>query len=146
MRSILQAVIASVPNSRAATVGDVARLLGKTTRITGTPEQIADRLQEWSNAGVDGINLMYSTTPGTFIDFIEYIAPELQRRGLMQREYSPGTLREKLFGAGQHLPVTRGPILQVLGSTLSRPTRWHEREGSDRMTPVNWQLLWQGNR
>jgi long-chain alkane monooxygenase len=47
---------------------------------------------------------MYSTTPGTFIDFIEYVAPELQRRGLMQREYSPGTLREKLFGAGPNLP------------------------------------------
>ena len=85
-------------------MGDVARLLGKTTRIVGTPEQIADRLQEWSDAGVDGVNLMYSTTPGTFVDFIEYVAPELQRRGLMQREYSPGTLREKLFGAGQYLP------------------------------------------
>jgi FMN-dependent oxidoreductase (nitrilotriacetate monooxygenase family) len=104
VRSILQAVIAGVPDSRAATVGDVARLLGTTTRIAGTPEQIADRLQEWSDAGVDGVNLMYSTTPGTFVDFIEYVAPELQRRGLMQREYRPGTLREKLFGAGQYLP------------------------------------------
>jgi long-chain alkane monooxygenase len=104
VRSILQAVIAGVPDSRAATVGDVARLLGTTTRIAGTPEQIADRLQEWSDAGVDGVNLMYSTTPGTFVDFIEYVAPELQRRGLMQREYHPGTLREKLFGAGQYLP------------------------------------------
>jgi len=104
VRSILQAVIAGVPDSRAATVGDVARLLGTTTRIAGTPEQIADRLQEWSDAGVDGVNLMYSTTPGTFVDFIEYVAPELQRRGLMQREYSPGTLREKLFGAGRYLP------------------------------------------
>jgi long-chain alkane monooxygenase len=104
VRSILQAVIAGVPDSRAATVGDVARLLGTTTRIVGTPEQIADRLQEWSDAGVDGVNLMYSTTPGTFVDFIEYVAPELQRRGLMQREYRPGTLREKLFGAGQYLP------------------------------------------
>jgi long-chain alkane monooxygenase len=104
VRSILQSVIASVPNSRPATVADVARLLGKTTRITGTPEQIADRLQEWADAGVDGVNLMYSTTPGTFVDFIEYVAPELQRRGLMQREYRPGTFREKLFGAAPHLP------------------------------------------
>jgi len=50
------------------------------------------------------VNLMYSTTPGTFVDFIEHVAPELQRRGLMQREYQPGTLREKLFGAGPYLP------------------------------------------
>jgi hypothetical protein len=104
IRSILQSVIASVPNSRPATVADVARLLGKTTRITGTPEQIADRLQEWADAGIDGVNLMYSTTPGTFVDFIEYVAPELKRRGLMQREYRPGTFREKLFGAVPHLP------------------------------------------
>jgi long-chain alkane monooxygenase len=97
-------VIASVPDGRAATVADVAQLLGKTTRITGTPEQIADKLEDWARAGIDGVNVMYSTTPGSFIDFIDYVAPELQRRGLMQREYSPGTLREKLFGAGPYLP------------------------------------------
>ena len=104
VRSIMQAVVASVGHTRAATVGDVARLLGKTTRITGTPEQIADRLEDWAAAGVTGVNLMYSTTPGTFVDFIEQVAPELQRRGLMQREYQPGTLRQKLFGRGPYLP------------------------------------------
>jgi hypothetical protein len=57
-----------------------------------------------SAAGIDGVNVMYSTTPGTFVDFIEYIAPELQKRGLMQREYQPGTLREKLFSSSQYLP------------------------------------------
>jgi FMN-dependent oxidoreductase (nitrilotriacetate monooxygenase family) len=104
VRSILEAAIASVPNTRGATVADVARLLGKTTRITGTPEQIADRLEDWAAAGIDGVNVMYSTTPGTFADFIEYVAPELQRRGLMQREYRPGTFRQKLFGGSQYLP------------------------------------------
>jgi long-chain alkane monooxygenase len=104
VRSILQSVIAGIPQGRTATIADVALLLGKTTRITGTPEQIADKLQDWAAAGVDGVNVMYSTTPGSFIDFIDYLAPELQRRGLMQREYRPGTLREKLFGAGPYLP------------------------------------------
>jgi long-chain alkane monooxygenase len=104
VRSILQSVMASVSHGRAATVADVAQLLGITTRITGTPEQIADRLEDWARAGIDGVNVMYSTTPGSFIDFIDYLAPELQRRGLMQREYRTGTLREKLFGAGPYLP------------------------------------------
>jgi hypothetical protein len=36
--------------------------------VTGTPEQIADTLQEWFEAGVDGFNLVYSVTPGTFVD------------------------------------------------------------------------------
>jgi FMN-dependent oxidoreductase (nitrilotriacetate monooxygenase family) len=104
VRSILQSVIAGVPHTRVATVADVARLLGKTTRITGTPEQIADNLEQWAEAGIDGVNVMYSTTPGSFVDFIDYLAPELQRRGLMQREYSAGTLREKLFATGPYLP------------------------------------------
>jgi hypothetical protein len=30
--------------------------------------------------------------------------PELQRRGIYKRDYAPGTLREKLFGAGPRLP------------------------------------------
>jgi alkanesulfonate monooxygenase SsuD/methylene tetrahydromethanopterin reductase-like flavin-dependent oxidoreductase (luciferase family) len=35
---------------------------------------------------------------------VEYLVPELQRRGVYQTEYRPGTLREKLFGAGPLLP------------------------------------------
>lgn len=67
-------------------------------RVVGTPEQIADRLEEWREIGVGGINMPYYTTPGTFRDFVDGAAPELQRRGLMQSEYTPGTLREKLAG------------------------------------------------
>ena len=119
--SILRAVAES-SERRARTVGDIARLLGKTTRIVGTPEQIADRLQDWAAAGVDGVNLMYSTTPGTFVDFIDYVAPVLQGRGLMQREYSPGTLREKLFGAGPYLPERHvGRSYRYWDSRRARP-------------------------
>jgi long-chain alkane monooxygenase len=122
VRSILQSVIASVPHTRAATVADVAHLLGKTTRITGTPEQIADKLEEWAGAGIDGVNVMYSTTPGSFDDFIDYLSPELQRRGLMQREYSAGTLREKLFAAGPYLPDRHiGRSFRVWDSKRVRP-------------------------
>lgn len=67
--------------------------------LTGTPEQLADRFAAWGEAGVDGFNLVYSTSPGTFIDFIDGVVPVLQERGLMQREYAPGPLRQKLFGS-----------------------------------------------
>jgi hypothetical protein len=30
-------------------------------------------------------------------DFVDHVAPVLQERGLMQREYEGGTFREKLF-------------------------------------------------
>ena len=66
--------------------------------LTGTPEQIADTLQEWFEAAVDGFNLVYSVTPGTFVDFIDGVIPVLQARGLVQREYTPGPLRQKIFG------------------------------------------------
>jgi long-chain alkane monooxygenase len=82
--------------------GDLIRFLCD-LRVVGTPEQIADHLQKWQDAGVDGINLMYHTTPGSFVEFIDGVVPVLQDRGLAQREYAPGTLRSKLSGGGARL-------------------------------------------
>jgi FMN-dependent oxidoreductase (nitrilotriacetate monooxygenase family) len=82
--------------------GDLLRFVSD-LRVVGTPEQIADELAAWRAAGVDGINLMYHTTPGSFADFIDGVVPVLQDRGLAQREYAPGTLREKLTGGGPRL-------------------------------------------
>ncbi len=68
----------------------------------GAPEQIADALIEWVEAtDIDGFNLAYAVTPESFEDFVELVVPELQRRGIYKRDYRPGTLREKLFGAGR---------------------------------------------
>ena len=69
--------------------------------LVGTPEHIADAFQDWIEAGVDGFNLAYAITPGSFIDFIDGVVPVLQKRGVMQKDYQEGTLREKLFGRGQ---------------------------------------------
>lgn len=72
--------------------------------LVGAPEQIADELERWIDAGVDGFNLSYTTLPGSFADFIDGVVPVLQQRGRMQREYQPGTIREKLFpGRGARL-------------------------------------------
>jgi FMN-dependent oxidoreductase (nitrilotriacetate monooxygenase family) len=71
------------------------------TFIVGSMEQIADELARWqTEADIDGINLTYTTTPGSFEDFVDGVVPILQERGLAQREYAPGTLREKLIGSG----------------------------------------------
>ena len=69
--------------------------------VAGTPEQIADEFQKWTEAGVDGFNLAYAVTPGTFEEFVDGVVPVLQKRGMMQTEYQDGTLREKLYGPGQ---------------------------------------------
>lgn len=98
--------------------------------LVGSPSQVADILQEWvEDTGVDGFNLAYAVTPGTFEDVVNYIVPELQRRGAYPTEYKAGTLREKLFGDGPYLPAThpadqyrdieavkRRPVLRATGS------------------------------
>ncbi|WP_439495532.1 LLM class flavin-dependent oxidoreductase [Bosea sp. (in: a-proteobacteria)] len=84
---------------REPTVGDLGRLVAKRhPRFVGTPEQIADELLRWQEAGVDGINLINWTIPGSYWEFAEYLLPVLQERGLAKREYAKGTLRQKLFG------------------------------------------------
>lgn len=89
-------------------VRDIARLGnigGLGPRVVGSPEEVADFLQDWvEETDVDGFNLAYAITPGTFEDIVEFIVPELQRRGVYQTEYTPGTLRQKLHGRGDRLP------------------------------------------
>lgn len=79
-------------------VEDIAFLISRSTRVVGTPEQIADQLEVWQDAGVDGINVVNWVIPGSFEEFAEHVLPVLRERGLAQGEYAPGTLREKLFG------------------------------------------------
>lgn len=96
--------IEDLVTDRPATLRDVAHYTATNGRIVGTPEQIADRLQEWQDAGVDGINLVNAELPTSYEDFVDHVIPVLQDRGLAQREYTPGTLRHKLFGQGDRLP------------------------------------------
>jgi alkanesulfonate monooxygenase SsuD/methylene tetrahydromethanopterin reductase-like flavin-dependent oxidoreductase (luciferase family) len=100
MRGMVKGLIESTPD-QTQTFRDLIRTRNAGQFLTGSPEQIADALQDWQKAGVDGFNLIYSVTPGTFVDFIEAVVPILQKRGLMQKEYAPGPLREKIFGYGR---------------------------------------------
>lgn len=64
--------------------------------LAGTPEQIADTMEEWFRAGAaDGFNLMLDLFPSALEDYAEQVVPELQRRGLIRREYTEGTLRDR---------------------------------------------------
>jgi FMN-dependent oxidoreductase (nitrilotriacetate monooxygenase family) len=63
--------------------------------ICGTPEHIADILEEWFVAGAaDGFNILPPYFPGAFADFVDLVVPELQRRGLFRRDYEGTTLRD----------------------------------------------------
>jgi FMN-dependent oxidoreductase (nitrilotriacetate monooxygenase family) len=113
VRSIVAWVEESVVG-REATVRDLGLLQGRNSRVVGTPETIADRLEQWRDAGVDGINVVNATIPGSYEEFVDHVIPVLQDRGLAQREYSPGTARAKLFGGD--LLSERHPAAQYRGA------------------------------
>ncbi|GER23373.1 monooxygenase [Zafaria cholistanensis] len=125
-RGVLDAVRDSVPGGN-PTIGDLARYRAKSQQIAGTPEQIADTLERWQDAGVDGINIINQILPGSYTDFIEGVLPELRRRGLAQTEYAPGTLREKVLGRGPLLEPThpaarfRGAFSAHSAAATNRP-------------------------
>ncbi|HEY8333864.1 MAG TPA: LLM class flavin-dependent oxidoreductase [Tardiphaga sp.] len=65
--------------------------------LVGTPEMVADGLEEWFVAGAaDGFNIMPSWLPGAFDDFVDHVVPILQKRGLFRTEYTGRTLRDHL--------------------------------------------------
>lgn len=87
-------------------------------KFVGGAQKVADELEEFiAYSGADGFNLAYATTPGTFLDVVEFIVPELQKRGSYKHEYRQGSLRHKLFGAGDRLPSSHiGSHYRVGGS------------------------------
>ncbi|RNB77906.1 LLM class flavin-dependent oxidoreductase [Brevibacillus panacihumi] len=65
--------------------------------IFGSPEQIADQLQEWFNhEAADGFNLLIPYYPTLFEEFIDQVIPVLQQRGLFRKEYEGNHLRDHL--------------------------------------------------
>lgn len=91
------AVINAWPEGSKPTVKDFLTSLSLPQMVVGSPETIAARLQEFQGAGVDGVQVMNILIPESYDEFFDHLVPVLQGKGLMQTEYRPGTLREKLF-------------------------------------------------
>ncbi|WP_426144056.1 LLM class flavin-dependent oxidoreductase [Pseudomonas sp. DWP3-1-2] len=80
---------------------DQHALGGRYITVVGSPEQVADELESWiAETGLDGFNLTRIVTPESYVDFIDLVVPELQRRGAYKTAYDNGSLREKLFPEG----------------------------------------------
>lgn len=66
------------------------------TDFIGTPEKIADLVQEWfEQRGADGF-IVGSSLPGALDDFVDKVVPILQQRGLYREDYEADTLRGNL--------------------------------------------------
>ncbi|UIN56738.1 LLM class flavin-dependent oxidoreductase [Pseudomonas kribbensis] len=84
---------------------DQHALGGRYITVVGSPQQVADELESWiAETGLDGFNLTRIVTPESYVDFIDLVIPELQRRGSYKTAYDTGSLREKLFHGEAHLP------------------------------------------
>jgi FMN-dependent oxidoreductase (nitrilotriacetate monooxygenase family) len=71
--------------------------------FVGGPKEVADGLEEWFATGIcDGFVVAATHVPGTYVEFVKHVIPELQRRGLYHKDYKGETLRENLG-----LPIPR---------------------------------------
>lgn len=65
--------------------------------IVGGPKEVADGLERWFVEGAcDGFVLSATHVPGAYEDFVSFVVPELQRRGLFRKDYAGTTLRQNL--------------------------------------------------
>ncbi|MFL5061400.1 MAG: LLM class flavin-dependent oxidoreductase [Xanthobacteraceae bacterium] len=65
--------------------------------LVGGPQEIADRLEQWFvERACDGFVVSATHVPGAYEDFVCFVVPELQRRGLFRKDYAGKTLRQNL--------------------------------------------------
>ena len=63
----------------------------------GDAKEIADLMEEWFSApACDGFVVGPTHQPGCFEEFVKYVIPELQKRGIYRKDYSGPTLRDHL--------------------------------------------------
>lgn len=79
---------------------------GLQPKVVGSPTTVADELEKWVEiSDVDGFNLAHIVNPGTFEDIIEFLLPELRRRGLFREEIEKeGATAREVFIGSQRLP------------------------------------------
>ncbi len=100
LRGIVDRVV-QLSGKRNPTIADFVKFSNRGTvrefpRFVGAPKDVADGLEEWFNTCCDGFVVAATHLPGSYEDFSRMVVPELQRRGLHQKEYKGTTLRENL--------------------------------------------------
>jgi FMN-dependent oxidoreductase (nitrilotriacetate monooxygenase family) len=68
--------------------------------VVGTPEQIADDLEQWFvGRAADGFIMGFGRLPHDLEQFTEHVVPLLQKKGIFRREYAETTIRERYQAA-----------------------------------------------
>ncbi|KAK5413393.1 hypothetical protein LTR06_004820 [Exophiala xenobiotica] len=106
IQSIVNGWTDTVPGSKdlkwnKARIAEYLILGGFSAKAVGSPKTVVDKLEQWVEiADIDGFNLSHATNPGSFEDIIQFVLPEIKRRGHFRsppvREGE--TAREQFFG------------------------------------------------
>ena len=115
-----RAVINAWPAGAKPTVHDFLTTLSIPQMVVGSPETIAAELADYQAAGVDGVQIMNILMPQSYDEFFEHVVPVLQDKGLMQKEYRPGSLRQKLFDVNTADISKRHPAFGYRGMFSNR--------------------------
>lgn len=92
-----------VPKWTPRNIGKVISLGGNGPVPVGTAKEVVDIMEEWIDvADLDGFNVGYVLTPGSFEDLVHLIVPELRKRGRYAPKGESGTMRERVYGKGQN--------------------------------------------
>ena len=91
-------LILNLARREALTVRQIMeRIINWHRLVVGSPEQIADTIENWFVSGAaDGFNLMPDVFPTGLELFVDHVVPILRHRGLFRREYTHTTLRGHL--------------------------------------------------
>lgn len=114
---------ALVANDGNATVGDLKVAVandGNAIRFAGTPDQLADDMEEYMDCGLDGFNIVTGPVPSGFERIVDLLVPELQSRGRYRTDYEEGVLRERYLGAGQSMLPASHPGSSQMDRDLDR--------------------------
>jgi FMN-dependent oxidoreductase (nitrilotriacetate monooxygenase family) len=99
-RGMLMA-LANMTGDGNATARDAARVFGATAgmpQLVGTPEQVADQLENlWRTSGCHGFNITPTTNIKSIENFVDEVVPLLQARGVFRSDYESATLRDNLM-------------------------------------------------
>lgn len=83
-------------------MGEQISLASVMPKFIGSPATVADEMERWMDeCDIDGFNLSPVVQTIGFKDFVDFVVPELRRRGRMHDAYEGDTLREHYFGRGQ---------------------------------------------
>ncbi|MCY8231663.1 NtaA/DmoA family FMN-dependent monooxygenase [Priestia endophytica] len=98
---IVHAIVGETEADARRKVDELERLLPPYYRMPDNPffgsaEQVAEEIEKWYNSGAMDLMLLRQTHPEILQDFIKYVVPILQEKGIFRKEYESNTLRGNL--------------------------------------------------